>query len=139
MECGTIKISDQKSVWLPHHEKLDYIKKNYDLKTTALMCHFIEERAMYKALLPELTVYSSDGDAEGVDLSHFKKLVISSMSFKTSKHTQRLARQANHNRTTPIMVDVLVMGKPFIGDKVYNTVAVKMENFNSASYNRIGA
>jgi hypothetical protein len=37
------------------------------------------------------------------------------------------------------MVDVLVMGKPFIGDKVYNTVAVKMENFNSASYNRIGA
>jgi len=139
MECGTVKINDQKSIWLPHHEKLDYIKKNYDLKTTALMCHFIEERAMYKALLPELTVLSSDGDAEGVDLSHFKKLVISSMSFKTSKHTQRLARQANHNRTTPIMVDVLVMGKPFIGAKVYNTVAVKMENFNSASYNRIGA
>jgi hypothetical protein len=58
------------------------------------------------------------------------------MSFKTSKHTQRMARQANHNRTSPIVVDVIVLKSPCIGGKIYESVAVKEENFVKNSYER---
>jgi len=59
------------------------------------------------------------------------------MSFKTSKYTQRLARQANHNRMEEIIVDILVCDKPAIGMEVYKAVALKKENFDKNSYERI--
>jgi len=135
LEGGTIKYIDG-SFYLGTNEKLDYIRNNYDISRTAVMCHFIAERALLARELPKLRVLSSDGDAEGVDLSRYDKLVIYSMSFKTSKHTQRVARQANHDRATPIEVDVLVCDKPGIGLAVYEAVALKKENFVKASYER---
>jgi len=132
IEGGTIKDVGE----IGNHEKIDYIRANYNIRRTAVMAHFIAEREFIRKSLPELTVLSSDGDAEGVDLSMYDKLVIYSMSFKTSKHTQRVARQANHNRSTPIRVDVLCMDKPGIGKAVYNTVAIKERNFIKASYER---
>jgi len=134
LEGGTLKIDDESSIILEHTEKLDYCKANYDMNSTAFMCHFIKERSLFEEHL--IHVYSSDGHAEGVDLSHIDKLVIVSMSFKTSKYTQRIARQANHNRKTPIEVDILVSPKPSIGKAVYEAVAIKKENFIKASYER---
>jgi len=135
LEGGTIKHADS-SYELGTNEKLVYIRSSYDISRTAVMCHFIAERDLLSRAIPKLKILSSDGDAEGVDLSHYDKLVIYSMSFKTSKHTQRVARQANHDRATPIEVDVLVSDKPGIGLAVYEAVAVKEENFIKASYER---
>lgn len=135
LEGGTIKTPS--SYLVVGSEKLDYIRKTYDLDKIAIMAHFIAERDYLKNALPNVPILSADGDAEGVDLSHIDKLIIYSMSFRTSKHTQRLARQANHNRTTPIVVDVLVCDRPAIGYEVYKTVALKEANFTKNSYERV--
>jgi hypothetical protein len=134
IEGGTIKDGDTSHRLSVGLEKLDYIALNYDESKIAIMAHFIEERKALQDLFPKARILSSDGHAEGVDLSGVDKLIIYSMSFKTSKHQQRLARQANHDRKTPIIVDVLVCDKPAIGKAVYETVAVKRENFIKNSY-----
>lgn len=135
LEGGTIKVDDKITVNIGT-EKIDYIKSNYNTEDLAIMAHFIGERELLRKHLPNTTILSSDGDAEGVDLHKIDKLLIYSFSFKTSKFTQRLARQANHNRTKPIVVDILVSDTPAIGMYVYDTVAVKEENFNKNSYVR---
>jgi len=137
IEGGTIKV-DQKT-WVGTHnnlycEKLVYILDNYDLSNIAIMANFIAEREMLAKYLPGVRILSSDGDAEGVDLSDVEKLIIYSMSYKTSKYTQRIARQANHNRVLPILVDILVADKPGIGYAIYKSVAIKKENFIKNSY-----
>jgi len=136
LEGGTVKVDDKKSILLPHHEKVDYIKANYEEENIAIMAHFIKERELLEKEFPKARILSSDGHAEGVDLHRVEKLIVYSMSFKTSKYTQRLARQANHNRDTPIIVDILVGDKPAIGNYVYETVAIKKENFVKSSYQR---
>ena len=115
----------------------DYIKENYVEEDIAIMAHFIAERGLLEQRFPKAKILSSDGDAEGVDLHRVAKLIVYSMSFKTSKYTQRLARQANHDRKEPIEVDILVADKPGIGFEVYKSVAVKKENFDKNSYERI--
>lgn len=135
LEGGTVKV-DEKLTLEIGTEKIEYIKNNYNLKDIAIMAHFIGERTLLGKHLPGVPILSSDGDAEGVDLHHIDKLIIYSMSFKTSKFTQRLARQANHNRDTPIIVDILVSDRPAIGFYVYETVAIKEENFLKNSYEK---
>ena len=138
LEGGTLKVDDTKSIFTTSgREKIEYIRANYDLDNLAIMAHFIAERKLLEAEFPNVPIYSADGHAEGVDLSHIAKLLIYSMSFKTSKYTQRLARQANHDRKTPIEVDILVGDKPAIGYDVFNTVAIKKENFDKNSYDRV--
>jgi len=135
LEGSTLKL-EVGSLTLPTREKAMYILANYDTTKVAIMAHFIAEREMLQQMFPETVILSSDGDAEGVDLSHIPKLIVYSMSEKTSKFTQRLARQANHDRKTPIEVDVLVGGKPGIGAAMYDSVAIKKENFNKNSYDK---
>ena len=136
LEGGTLKLDDETSIFLESKEKVDYIKENYDCSKVAIMAHFVKERELLSKEIPEALILSSDGHAEGVDLHKTDKLIVYSMSFKTSKHTQRLARQANHNRDTPIEVDIIVGENPAIGQNVYDSVAVKKENFVKSSYER---
>ena len=135
IEGGTIKLEDGSYVTVGT-EKIDYIRDNYETEEIAIMAHFIAEREELEKAFPEVKIYSSDGHAEGVDLSRVTKLIVYSMSFKTSKYTQRLARQANHDRRIPIIVDILVMDEPAIGMEVYKAVALKKENFDKNSYLR---
>ena len=135
IEGGTIK-TDEGYIKCGF-DKVNYIRNNYDLDNIAIMAHFIAERKELEKAFPQCKIYSADGHAEGVDLSGVAKLLIYSMSFKTSKYTQRLARQANHNRATEIIVDILVCDKPAIGMEVYKAVALKKENFDKNSYDRI--
>lgn len=135
LEGSTIK-TDGLPIILPTREKVQYIRNNYDITQIAVMAHFIAERELLERELPDARILSSDGDAEGVDLSDVDKLIVYSMSEKTSKFTQRLARQANHDREDEIVVDVLVADKPGIGYGIYDSVAVKKENFNKNSYDR---
>jgi len=137
LEGGTLKIDDSKSIFTTSgREKITYIKANYEEEKIAIMAHFIAERSLLEQTFPKALILSSDGHAEGVDLHKTDKLLIYSMSFKTSKYTQRLARQANHNRDTPIVVDILVADKPGIGKAVYEAVAIKKVNFDKNSYLR---
>jgi len=131
LEGSTVK--GTLDILLPTREKVQYIMANYP-PDVAVMAHFIAERALLKLMLPDAHIYSSDGDAEGTDMSNHHKLVVYSMSEKTSKYTQRLARQANHNRTEPIEVDILVCDKPAIGMGIYESVALKKANFDKNSY-----
>ena len=137
LEGGTLKTDNGALFLNSGREKIEYIKKHYDVSNIAIMAHFVAERTLLEKEFPGAMILSSDGHAEGVDLHKVDKLIIYSMSFKTSKYTQRLARQANHNRDTPIVVDILVADKPAIGYDVYKTVAVKKENFNKNAYERI--
>lgn len=137
LEGGTLKIDNKNSLILNKHlEKVNYIRENYEEEKIAIMAHFVKERALLEKEFPSSLILSSDGHAEGIDLHKVDKLIVYSMSFKTSKHTQRTARQANHNRAMPIEVDILVADKPGIGLYVYNTVAIKKENFVKSSYER---
>jgi len=137
LEGGTLKISDTLSIFMDDMDKINYIKANYEPGTYAIMAHFIAERGLIERELGNVCrILSSDGDAEGTDLHKVDKLIVYSMSFKTSKHTQRICRQANHDREEPIEVDILVASKPGVGRAVYNTVAIKKENFVKASYER---
>jgi len=137
LEGGTLKTETGALYLTSGREKIEWIRGSYERESIAIMAHFIAERKLLEKEFPEVLILSSDGHAEGVDLSHIDKLLIYSMSFKTSKYTQRLARQANHNRSTPIVVDILVADKPGIGYEVYNTVAIKKQNFDKNSYERI--
>ncbi len=130
LEGGTIKGVGI----LNTQEKILCIMENYNVDKIAIMAHFIAERQLLERVFPNTRILSSDGDAEGVDLSKIDKLIIYSMSDKTSKYTQRLARQANHNRDSPIIVDVLVAKAPGIGKMIYESVALKKENFIKNSY-----
>ena len=144
LEGGTIKyqehtetgMKDARVFTTSGREKINYIRNNYEEEEIAIMAHFIAERELLEKEFPKAKIYSSDGHAEGVDLSNIAKLIIYSMSFKTSKYTQRLARQANHERMEEIVVDILVADKPGIGYDVYKTVAIKKVNFDKNSYER---
>ncbi len=119
-------------------EKLEYCITTYaDDGDTVFMANFRCTRWLWRKHFKLNPILSADSMAEGIDLSHINKLVIIDMSFKTSKYTQRLARQANHNRATEIIVDILVCDKPAIGMEVYKAVALKKENFDKNSYERI--
>ncbi len=137
LEGGTLKTENGAIYTTSGREKIDYIRNNYEEDKIAIMAHFIAERSLLEREFPKALILSSDGHAEGVDLHKTDKLLVYSMSFKTSKYTQRLARQANHDRATPILVDILVCDKPGIGMEVYKAVALKKVNFDKNSYERI--
>lgn len=136
IEGGTIKLSDGHYRIHKIPEKVQYILDNYDLGKIVIMANFVAERMMLEKLLPGVRILSADGHAEGVDLSGEDKLIIYSMSHKTSKHSQRIARQVNHDRKDPIIVDILVMASPLIGMDIYQSVQEKKENFDKYSYLR---
>ncbi len=113
-------------------EKIDYIKANFDDNDTAIMCHYVGEQNRLKQYFKN--VFSSTADAEGVDLSHFKHLVVYSMSFSASKYIQRRCRQCNINRKEPITVHFLIADYG-IDEHIYSTVATKKTNFTARVYN----
>ncbi len=131
------QIKDEECIKLKQQEKLDYCLANYpDDGNTVFMANFRCTRWLWRKHFKLNPILSAISFSEGVDLSYIDKLVIIDMDFRTSKHTQRTARQANHNRETPIIVDILVADKPGVGLAVYNAVAIKKANFVKASYDR---
>ena len=127
---GGAVITEDGVIW-KSTEKIDYVTDNFDPTNTAIMCHYKHEQSRLAELFPH--VYSSTSHAEGVDLSHFKNLVIYSMSFSTSKFSQRRARQANIKRDSPIIVHFLIADAG-LDRHVYDMVAVKNKNFTMRTY-----
>jgi hypothetical protein len=120
-------ISDPKV--LSNKEKVDYIKKTWgDKDNMIIMYQYHSEGAKLHGSFKKAQILQGTTFAEGVDLSHYKHLIIYSMDFRTSKYSQRRARQANRAREEKIDVHYLLV-KGAISEQVYTTVAVNKKNF----------
>lgn len=119
---------------LGNTEKIDYIKKTWgDSSDVVVMYHYIAEGAKLEEAFENAKVLQATSNAEGVDLSMHKHLIIYSQDFSTARYTQRRARQANMDRKYPIKVHYLLV-KDAISEQVYNTVAINKQNYVDKYY-----
>ena len=135
LEGGTAKIDEQRFV-LANREKVDHILEHFgDTKDLVIMYNYIAEREKLEAIFEHAAILQATSYAEGVDLHEYKDLVIYSQDFRTAKHTQRRARQANIKRDTPIIVHFLIVKKA-ISHQVYKTVSKNKKNFVDSVFER---
>lgn len=136
LEGGVLKVGDE-YVNLANTEKVDYILATWgDNKDLAIMYYFKADLIKLSKYFKNATLLQASANAEGVDLSHFKHLVIYSQNHSTAQHTQRRARQANINRSEEIKVHYLLVKKA-ISDKAYRTVSINKQNFVDTVFERI--
>ena len=136
MEGGVLKIDDD-YLQLPNSEKIDYIKANWgDNKNIAIMYQYIAEGTKLRKSFKHAQILQGITNAEGVDLSHIKTLIIYSQDFSTSRHTQRRARQANKNRLDNIDVHFLLV-KNAMSEQVYKTVSVNKKNYVDKYFSKV--
>ena len=110
--------------------KVDYILKNFDPETTIILSHYKHEQEYLKGLFPHTG--SVTKMSTGVDLSHFKTMIIYSMAFSSANYEQVKGRLMNVKRDTPINVHYLISG---IDRYVLKAVKDK-ENFTSRWYEK---
>ena len=135
LEGGVAKIDEHRFV-LANTEKVDYILEHFgDTKGLVIMYNYIAEREKLEKYFSKATLLQATSYAEGVDLHEYENLVIYSQDFRTAKHTQRRARQANIKRDTPIVVHFLLV-KTAISDQVYKTVSKNKRNFVDSVFTR---
>lgn len=121
---------------LPNIEKIQYILETWgDTVNLVIMYQYISEGIKLAKWFKNATILQATSFAEGVDLSMYEDLVIYSQDFSTARHTQRRARQANMERTTPIPVHYLLVKKG-ISEQVYNTVSVNKTNYVDSVFQR---
>lgn len=136
LEGGVLKVNDD-YINLGNREKVDYILAKWgDVKSLAIMYYFKADFVKLSKEFKHATLLQASTNAEGVDLSHFKDLVIYSQNHSTSQHTQRRARQANMGREEEINVHYLLV-KGAISDKAYKTVSINKQNFVDTVFERI--
>ena len=133
IEGGVAKIDD-KYLILDNTEKIQYIKETWgDSSEMAIMHNYVAEETKLKAHFQNAAILQATRYAEGVDLSHFKHLIIYSQDFSTARHTQRRARQANKKRAEEITVHYLLV-KGGISEQVYEAVSVNKQNYVDSLY-----
>lgn len=115
------------------HEKFDYIKENFKGKI-AVMSHFIDERHRLSVACPHVDVYSSNRNAEGVDLSMYDHFIILSSDYSGSKFIQRRERNVNLNKKEQAVVHHILV-KDAISEIVYKTVS-KKRSFNNMIFRK---
>jgi hypothetical protein len=134
LEGGTLKLSDDESIFLGNTEKIGYIKEQWgDSKDLVIFYHYKEEEKLLHKHFSKAQVLQATSFAEGVDLSMYKTLLIYSMDFSTARYSQRRARQCNMKRAEPIDVHYLLV-KDSISHQVYTTVAINKKNFVNSYY-----
>jgi len=111
--------------------KIEWLKKNIDPDNTIILANYKAEQDALSRLFPN--VGSVTRNAEGVDYSHFDKMVIYSMNFSAAGYEQVRARQLNIKRSKPVEIVFLLSG---IDNYVYKAVSAK-QNFTSKWYERI--
>lgn len=135
LESGAVKDNDE-LLELPNTEMIDYIRDTWgDHDGIAIMCHYHATRMKVQKLLPNCHVYSSDGHAEGVNLSHYKHFIILNSGYSGAKFIQRRDRIVNINRKTQAIVHHIV-AKGQLSEAVYKAVSQKRD-FNLAMYRKL--
>lgn len=112
--------------------KVEYILKNFNTETTIILSHYVHEQKYLETLFPHTG--STTKMSTGVDLSHFKTMIVYSMAFSSATHEQVKGRLMNVNRKEPINVHYLLSG---IDSYIYKAVSNKT-NFTSRWYNKNG-
>lgn len=136
LEGGVLKVNEDYLV-LNSSEKIDYIKATWgDTPDLVIMYNYIAEADKLKSYFKHAKILQATSNAEGVDLSMHKHLVIYSQDFSTSRFTQRRARQANKMREDEIKVHFLLV-KGAVSEQVYKTVSVNKTNFVDTTFERI--
>ncbi len=110
--------------------KVDYIQENFDPETTIILSYYKHEQEYLSKLFPHTG--SVTKLSTGVDLSHYKTMVIYSMSFSSANYFQVKARLMNIKRKTQMTVHYLVSG---IDEYVLGAVQTK-ENFTSSWFKK---
>lgn len=143
LEGGAAKatvIADEKKRSIPlvleNTEKIDYIMQVWgDSPDVVIMYQYIAEGIKLRTHFQNAVILQATSFAEGVDLSEYQHLIIYSQDFKTSKHSQRRARQANKKRKDPIKVHFLLV-EGAVSEQVYETVSINKENFVDSVFKR---
>lgn len=136
LEGGTLKVENE-YLNLGSTEKIDFILSRWgDTKSMVIMYHYKADKIKLEASFNNATLLQATTYAEGISLHKYKILIIYSMDFSTAKYSQRRARQANFERTEPIIVHFLLV-KNAISHQVYKTVALNKQNFIDSIYQRI--
>lgn len=132
IESGAVKLNNTLEM-LPNTEMVDYIKATWgDSPDIAIMCHYHATREKVAQHLPHCHVYSSDGHAEGVNLSHYAHFIILNSGYSGAKFVQRRDRIVNLKRDTPAIVHHIV-AKGQLSAAVYKVVS-KKHDFNLSLY-----
>ena len=128
IESGAVLL-DGNLVELDNTEIIDYIRETFgDHSGVGVMAHYRSTREKIKRHLPNVTVYSSDGHAEGVNLSHLDHFVIMNSAYSGAKFVQRRERIVNINRTTNAIVHHIITDGG-VSAGVYTTLSAK-KNYN---------
>jgi len=128
IESGAVLL-DGNLVELDNTEIIDYIRETFgDHSGVGVMAHYRSTREKIKRHLPNVTVYSSDGHAEGVNLSHLDHFVIMNSAYSGAKFVQRRERIVNINRTTDAIVHHIITDAG-VSAGVYTTLSAK-KNYN---------
>jgi len=121
---------------LGNREKVDYIKRIWgDSKDVAIMYNYKGEKVILERCFKNAKILQATSNAEGIELSHVKHLVIYSQDFSTARHTQRRARQASKDRKHEIDVNFLLVKKG-ISHQVYKTVSLNKKNYVDSVFKR---
>ena len=136
---GTMKVEigmksptqkEYRSYWLGNTEKIDYIKEHWgDTEDMVIMYQYKEEEYLLNHHFKKAQILQGDRFAEGISLKHVNNLIIYSMSWRTSKYIQRRARQADLERTEPIIVH-FILTEDKVDRMIYEAVVEKGVNFN---------
>ena len=117
-------------------EKINYILDTWgDTNQVAIMYNYIGEGIKLKRTFKQAKILQATSNAEGVELAHVEHLVIYSQDFSTARHTQRRARQASKNRTSPIYVHFLIIKKA-VSEQVYKTVSINKVNYVDSRFEK---
>jgi len=108
--------------------KVKYIKDNFDVDNTIILSFYKHEQEYLSKIFPHTG--SVTKLSTGVDLSHYKTMVVYSMSFSASNYEQVRGRLMNVNRKTPMTCNYLITG---IDDYVLEAVKNK-NNFTASWY-----
>ena len=99
------------------------------------MSHFVHERELLKKHFKNAVIYSSNANAEGVDLAHSKHFIIYSSDYSGAKHIQRRERIININGSNTLKV-IFLLVKSAISQQVYAATSKKLD-FNNAMFKRV--
>ena len=134
IESGALLYEDE-LLLLDNGEVVAYILDTWgDSHELGLMVHYRSTKLKLRQWFKKASIYSSQGDAEGVDLSALKHFVIVNTGFSGAKHVQRRDRITNMNVTDDRVVHHIVTSGGISSD-VYQAVSLKRD-YNLAMFRR---
>lgn len=118
---NAVNLIEETKIYKVESNKIKYIKDNFNPNETIILANYIAEQEYLSTLFPHVGSITKNSD--GVDLSHFKNMIIYSMGFSASTYQQVIGRQLNFiTRKEEVVIHFLISG---IDQYVYDAVSNK--------------